>query len=209
MNLTNRSRSIWVAIAAGVAAGVAILAGITWVLAGPGRSDLDAASGLGPTTEPIAPSSEAIPSLAPGDAAGDPQPGDAAGDPQPGNAAGDPQPGPKDTGTPTAKPGPKIETFRIVHQPQCPGGTTANPIEGRPATLGWRVTGASEVSISIDGPGVYDTYPAEDEYTFSFGCSGREGDVQEHTYLLTATADGITATKTLVVTAVVHERVKV
>jgi hypothetical protein len=71
------------------------------------------------------------------------------------------------------------------------------------------VTGTDEVSLSIDGPGVYATYPAEDSDTFTFACGGDEGDIEEHTYLLTAAAGGDTVTEELVVTAVVHERTDV
>lgn len=72
-------------------------------------------------------------------------------------------------------------------------------------TLAWQVAGAEEVTISIDGPGIYATYPADGGDTYAFGCAGEEGDIQEHTYLLTAEADGRTVTATLTVTATVHE----
>lgn len=103
--------------------------------------------------------------------------------------------------------GPVIDYFRVLQQPQCPGGTNLNPIEGQPVALEWNVTGADgdEVSLSIDGPGVYNTYPAEDSDVINFPCEGDEGDIQEHTYLLTAVGNGEIVTETLVVTAVVQQ----
>jgi hypothetical protein len=122
--------------------------------------------------------------------------------------------GPGPTGSPAAPPGqedptgqpaagPVIEVFEVVQRPRCPGGTTDNPIEGQPVTLRWRVTGADgdRVDLSIDGPGVYDTYPAEGGDVINFSCEGEEGDTQRHTYLLTAVGDGVTVTERLVVTA--------
>jgi len=112
--------------------------------------------------------------------------------------------------------GPVIELFDVTQQPRCPAGTDLNPIEGQPLILSWRVTGAEELTLSIDGPGVYATLDDHDSSdandgvkTFSFGCSGDEGDAARHTYVLTATSDGQIVTSELVVEAVVHERASV
>lgn len=125
----------------------------------------------------------------------------------PGAPATAPPAGPDDPGTGPDPVGPTIEDFQVTQQPQCPGGTTVHPVPAQPVTLEWKVVGADgdQVSLSIDGPGVYNTYPAEGGDTINFPCEGEEGDTQEHTYLLTATGDGVTATETLVVTAEVQE----
>ena len=119
---------------------------------------------------------------------------------------GDGEPGDGDASATPAPAGPEIEYFRVAQEPQCPGGTDNFPTEGQPVVLEWRVTGTEQVTLSIDGPGVYNTYPAEGSDTINFPCAGAEGDTQQHTYLLTAqNADG-TSTETLVVEATVHER---
>ncbi len=57
-------------------------------------------------------------------------------------------------------------------------------------TASWTTQGAAEVTISIDGPGIYDTYPANGETSLPFNCNS------PHTFLLTAKgSDGQTATK--------------
>jgi hypothetical protein len=188
------SRTAAVAAAAAVTAAIAI--GIGWGIAnaGDGRSETTAASEVaGTPTATRPPTSDA----GTGDqAAAVPAPAvPAPAAPAP---AADPGSGP-------APAGPGIEYLRVQQQPLCPRGTTQFPIDGRPVALEWRVTGAEDVTLSVDGPGVYATYPAEGSDSFSFGCAGREGDLEEHTYLLTAVADGVTVTETLVVTAEVHE----
>jgi len=180
-----------------VAMAVALAVGLGWVLAAGGGDDPGriGAAATAPGT-PTPAGSEPVATATP-DQPGDQAPGSGDSDDSGGQPA------------PSEPAGPRIETFRVAQEPQCPGGTTANPIDGQPVMLEWRVTGADQVSISIDGAGVYATYPAEGGDTYSFGCQGNEGDTQRHTYLLTATADGRTVTETLVVTATVHERTEV
>jgi hypothetical protein len=174
---------------------VIALFGAGWVLAsGADRTD----TGLG-SLPPSNPPPSSAPASAPGGTSG--QDGAATG-----RSGEDGSQGGSDSGNPGDQSrGPRIEIFRVVQDPRCPGGTNVNPIEGTPATLEWTVTGAEEVTLSIDGPGIYGTYPAEGGDTISFPCEGSEGDTQEHTYLLTAVGDGVTRTETLVVTATVHE----
>ncbi|QLQ36692.1 hypothetical protein [Micromonospora robiginosa] len=102
--------------------------------------------------------------------------------------------------------GPTIVYFRVAEKPSCPAGTTVNPVAGHPVLVEWKATNVDSVALSVDGPGVYrDTYPAAGSESFTFPCSGVEGDVQRHTYLLTVrNADG-TRTKTLAVSARVHD----
>src|SRR5690606_10995558 len=75
---------------------------------------------------------------------------------------------------PTAAPGPVIEYFRVAQQPSCPGGTDVNPIEGSPVVLEWKVAGTDHVTLSIVGPGVYNTYPGQGSDTINFPCEGDE-----------------------------------
>ncbi|MFI5835728.1 hypothetical protein ACIA5A_18820 [Micromonospora sp. NPDC051300] len=105
-----------------------------------------------------------------------------------------------------ASDGPTIVYFRVAEKPSCPAGTTVNPVAGHPVLVEWKATNVDSVALSVDGPGVYrDTYPATGSESFAFPCSGVEGDVQKHTYLLTVrNADG-TRTKTLAVNARVHD----
>lgn len=181
-------------IAAGSLVAIAIAFGIGWGLTtGGDRTDQTGAL-AGPTpgatsTSPVVPTP---------DGPGTPAP--LAGQPGGGNqTGGNPPPGP-----PPPPAGPRID-FRVVQEPRCPRGTNQAPIEGRPLVLEWRVTGADTVALSIDGSGIYDTYPAKDDDTFSFACAGEPGDIERHTYLLTATGGGQIATAQLVVEAEVYE----
>jgi hypothetical protein len=192
MNGSNRHWLVAIVVVAAIA-----MSAVGWVLAsGGGRTD------AGPeSTPPSLPASGAPSPAGYGQSGQDAQAG--------GSGQGGSQDGPGegsdggDSGGERA--GPTIETFRVVQEPRCPGGTSANPIEGTPVTLEWTVTGAGEVTLSIDGEGIYNTYPADSSDTISFPCGGEAGDTQEHTYLLTAIGDGVRRTATLVVTATVHE----
>ncbi|HEY6594951.1 MAG TPA: hypothetical protein VI011_12750 [Asanoa sp.] len=101
--------------------------------------------------------------------------------------------------------GPRIVSFTISKQPSCPAGTNVAPIEGLPVEVSWKVTGTDKVTISVDGPGVYDTFPAEGTKSFQFGCEGSPGSTQKHTYLLKTVGGGEVKQKTLTATATVNE----
>jgi hypothetical protein len=59
-------------------------------------------------------------------------------------------------------------------------------------TASWTTTNAAQVTISIDGPGVYKTYPANTSDSLPFNCSS------SHTFLLTAHGhDGQTASQSI------------
>lgn len=106
--------------------------------------------------------------------------------------------------------GPTISYFRVTDKPRCPAGTTVNPIPGGGVLMEWRVGNVTSVALSVDGPGIYrDDYPSAGSEEFTFPCSGREGDIQRHTYTLTARNAHGTQTKTIVVTAPVHDIPKV
>jgi hypothetical protein len=174
----------WLGLGAAVAAVLALV-----VLIAVACQDSDpGAGGLGSSPSPGAGTGS------PG--SGDGDGGDQGGDGQDGGQSGQPDP-----------PGPVIESFEVVQEPQCPGGTTNFPVDEQPVVLAWIVTGADDdqVTLSIDGPGVYNTYPADGGDTITFPCEGEAGDLQEHTYLLTAVGDGVMATETITVTAEVQE----
>lgn len=122
-----------------------------------------------------------------------------------GSTGGNSAPKPATT-TRAADTGPSIVYFRVRQSPTCPGGTTANPIAGTPVVVEWKATNVDTVALSVDGPGVYgDGYAPTGAETLNFPCSGKEGDTQRHTYLLTVTNGGGKQTKKLVVSATVHE----
>lgn len=115
----------------------------------------------------------------------------------------------KKTTTTTRPPqdnGPKIVYFRVKQRPQCPQGTSEYPVEGTPVIVEWKVTGAHEVTISIDGPGIYDTYPTEGQAEFNFPCGGAApGETVKHTYLLKTVGGGATRSKQITATAEAYE----
>ncbi|MEH1012984.1 hypothetical protein V6U90_07725 [Micromonospora sp. CPCC 206060] len=124
------------------------------------------------------------------------------GDGGTGHSGGQPAPKPSSA----APSGPMISYFRVRQQPSCPAGTNVNPIPGTPVVLEWKVTNVDTVALSVDGPGVYgDNYPPTGTETLNFPCSGAAGDIQRHTYLLTVTNAAGKKTKSVVVTATVHD----
>jgi cytoskeletal protein RodZ len=90
----------------------------------------------------------------------------------------------------TTKPAvPVINNFTVPATADC---TLPSPVQ---LSVSWNASDATEVSISIDGPGVYKTYPGgSGADAVPFSCPG------PHTYLLTAKGPGGTATKTVTVT---------
>jgi hypothetical protein len=113
--------------------------------------------------------------------------------------------GGSNTGGGTQDYGPWIVSFKISKQPSCPAGTNVAPIEGQPVEVSWKVTGTDKVTISVDGPGIYGTFPAEGTKAFQFGCEGSPGSIQEHTYLLKTVGGGEVKQKTLTAKATVNE----
>jgi len=197
---TTRLRDNWLAATLFLAAAVVLAVGLGWTMA---RSAPDRPVVTANATTEITPGPDAPTPSAP---AADPAPpqapaaggGDGGSDRQPDQAAPSEPPAWPDAG-------PRVEEFRVAQQPLCPGGTTEYPIDGQPVRLEWRVTGTDTVTISIDGPGAFGSYPADGGAELPFACAGEEGDLQEHAYHLTAVADGVTVTETIVVTAEVHE----
>lgn len=71
---------------------------------------------------------------------------------------------------------------------------TVNCTSATTITLSWTTKNATSVTISIDGPGIYSTYPVNGSASLPFACDGKS-----HTYLLTAKGPNGTATSTRVV----------
>ncbi|MEO3927274.1 hypothetical protein ABGB07_25895 [Micromonosporaceae bacterium B7E4] len=115
--------------------------------------------------------------------------------------------GSDNSGTTGKKPsGPTIVYYRIKQKPQCDQGTNVNRIPGVPVILEWKVTGTDKVTLSVDGPGIYDTYPAVGTATIDFPCAGVPGEYVKHTYQLrTVGGGGEVRSKTLTASALVHE----
>ena len=85
------------------------------------------------------------------------------------------------TGTP-----PTIYSFTTPDNIDCHNGNLQN------FTASWTTQNATKVTISIDGPGIYNTYGPNDSTSLPFNCSS------SHTFLLTAYgAGGKTATKSI------------
>ncbi|MFF3853128.1 hypothetical protein [Micromonospora sp. NPDC002575] len=123
-----------------------------------------------------------------------------------GGATGGGSTGSSGGGSGTKPSGPTIGYFRVAQKPTCPAGTNVNPIAGAPVVVEWKTSNVDSVALSVDGPGVYgDNYPPAGSETVNFPCSGGEGDVQEHTYTLTVRNAHGKQSKTLVVTAKVHD----
>ncbi|AEV85784.1 hypothetical protein ACWT_4763 [Actinoplanes sp. SE50] len=103
--------------------------------------------------------------------------------------------------TRTTPSGPVIVYFRVSQQPTCPSGTDQVQYPGTPVTLAWKVTGVDKVTLSVDGPGIYDTYDANGSAEINFSCGGEANSYQSHSFLLTAAGK----TRKLVVKARVNE----
>jgi hypothetical protein len=175
-------------------------------------------AGCGTTRPDRAPSATSTPtggtaglgSAAPDGTAGRPGPSGSpagqGGQPDGGNTGGGSDGGGDSGGTTDKKAGgPTIVHYRIKQKPQCDQGTNVNRVPGLPVVLEWRVTGADRVTISVDGPGVYDTYPATGTATINFPCGGDPGQQVTHTYLLRTVGGGEVRTRTLTASALVNE----
>lgn len=109
------------------------------------------------------------------------------------------------TGSPTTSPpksspavitGPHIAVFRIKVQPRCttsgPGGT----FNGNGPTLEWAAVNVDQVTISIDGPGIFGTYDPVGSQELPFGC-GPAGTTVKHKYLLRTVGGGPVQERTI------------
>jgi len=81
---------------------------------------------------------------------------------------------------------PVINSFSTPENIDCHNGNLQN------FTASWTTTNAVKVTISIDGPGVYNTYGPNGDTSLPFNCSS------SHTFLLTAfNSAGATVTKSI------------
>lgn len=128
----------------------------------------------------------AAPAVEAGQSGGGPQSGGQSGNgTQPGGGTQSGGGEPAGSGQPDA-PAPTITAFTTPEDIDCHNG----PVQT--FTASWSTAGATKVTISIDGPGIYDTYGPSGETTLTFNCSS------PHTFLLTAYgADGQTATRSI------------
>ena len=78
---------------------------------------------------------------------------------------------------------PVIDSFDTPEDIDCHNGNLQN------FTASWTTSDATRVTISIDGAGIYDEYPADGDTSLPFNCS------TSHTFLLTAySSDGASTT---------------
>jgi hypothetical protein len=88
--------------------------------------------------------------------------------------------------SPPSGPAPAITSFVTPDNIDCHNGNS------QMFSASWTTTNAVKTTISIDGPGIYKTYPANGSDSLPFNCS------TSHSFLLTAYGqDGQTATKTI------------
>jgi len=131
------------------------------------------------------------------------------GQPGSGSGANSGSGGQNTNATGSARPsatGPVIVYFRVKQKPECPKGTNVAPIPAVDLVVEWQVTGVDKVTLSVDGPGIYNTYGAQGTETFSWSCGGQPGTTVSHTYLLRAvTPSGAEAKKTITASAKVNE----
>lgn len=111
-----------------------------------------------------------------------------------------PTPPPTSAPTPSAKPSPtpnispRIVTWDVPKYEDCTNDTAGS------ITVSWEIRRASGVTISIDGPGIYDTYnETKFTTTLPFGCD--QTDLSDTYTLKTVGGTGPAATLTRTVTA--------
>lgn len=102
-----------------------------------------------------------------------------------------------------ARTGPQIISFSVTKRPSCPViGTPDAPqsYPGQPVTISWKISGASGVTLSVDGPGKYRDYDgSQGSEILSFPCD-TDKPTTTHTYTI-RTLGGNAVTKTITVSA--------
>ena len=106
------------------------------------------------------------------------------------------------TGTSGGGGGPTL-SVSVTTKPTCSSGTNLVTYPGNPPVIAWSSTGTTNVTTSIDGPGLYGTFPPSGSNEFPFSCSGPDGSTATHTYTFKTIPGGVTRTVTL--SATVHE----
>ena len=94
-----------------------------------------------------------------------------------------PRPTPRPTPTPTPRPtpntNPRFVSLTTPKTEDCTGGTAGT------IRISWKVANATGVTLAIDGPGIYDSYPGTSQTVdVPFGCSHQ---ILSHTYTVTTT----------------------
>lgn len=109
------------------------------------------------------------------------------------------------TSTPTAPPtGPRIVYFRVKGSAKCQSYGQAVSYPGS-VVLEWEVAGGpTQVTISIDGPGLFGTYAIKHEETFNFTCAEVSNKVTKHTYTLRTVGGPQEKQQTITVEATYH-----
>lgn len=103
--------------------------------------------------------------------------------PNGGQSGGNTTPGGGSGGS-TSTTAPTISSFTTPDNIDCHNGNSQT------FSVSWATQNATKVTISIDGPGIYDTYGPNGNTSLPFGCSS------SHTFLLTVFGtDGTTVTK--------------
>jgi hypothetical protein len=169
----SRNRELVAAALAGVA--VVIVAVIVLQLLGGSPEPQSNATTLPETS----PSASVGPSLSPSPSAlssPTPSPTPTAPPTPPPTPTPTPRPTPRPTPTPTPATEPEIVSFDAPETVVCGSAAVVD------VHLTWHVERADGVTISIDGPGAFDSYPPTGEADLPFAC----GETQ-HTYLLTTT----------------------
>ncbi len=110
---------------------------------------------------------------------------------------------PKNSPSVTTPPtGPAILYFRVKTKPNCESvGGGGQVFPARDAVLEWAVVNVTEVTISIDGPGLFGTYDATSTQTLPFSCGGQTNTTYKHTYTLRTVGGGPVQTQTITVEA--------
>jgi hypothetical protein len=87
------------------------------------------------------------------------------------------------TGTGTGTGTGPTATFTLTTAPSCPSGTNLVHYDGNGATLSWTTTGASGVTILLDGD-LFSSYGPSGSVTLPFSCTATPNTTQAHSYTL-------------------------
>ena len=102
---------------------------------------------------------------------------------------------------PPAPTGPRIVYFRTKGSARCQSGGPGASYPGS-VELEWEVAGGpTGVTLSIDGPGIYNSYPIKHSEIFNFSCDATPNKISKHTYLLKTVGGPEVKQQTLVVEA--------
>lgn len=114
-------------------------------------------------------------------------------------------PTPKSSTTPKSSPsaasGPVIVSFKVTQQPVCERVATSDaPFQpAKDIIVAWKVTGATNVALSMDGGLYRSDYGPEDQQQLYFAC--KSGDPHpSHTYTITTSGGGASRSQTITVT---------